>query len=152
METFVFTSDILTTPGAAAAVGRMQNRRGTARVSLCRSKACEVYRLLSSPTVLWLETEWQIRREHTNYKYALTVISLRDKTAQMLARGSFKTARAAEWLWGLKPCLDNSMGSTPSPESVQTVQWTLEQETFLFPRSQGKVRLAKSLPCFLIDC
>ena len=57
METFVFTSDILTTPGAAAAVGRMQNRRGTARVSLCRFKACEVYRLLSSPTVPWLETE-----------------------------------------------------------------------------------------------
>lgn len=70
METFVFTSDILTMPGAAAAVGLMQSRRGTARVSLGRCKACEVYRLLSSPTVPWLETEWQIRREHANYKHA----------------------------------------------------------------------------------
>ena len=48
------------------------------------------------------------------------------------------------------------IGCTPFAESVDmssahTVQWTLEQKTFLFPRSQGKVKIAKSLLYFLID-
>lgn len=78
METFVFISDTLTKPGAAAAVSCIQSRRGTAGVSLCKYRACEVYSLLASRTVMWPETEGQIRIEYTDCKYA-SVISLEIK-------------------------------------------------------------------------
>lgn len=51
----------------------------------CKYNNCEVYSLLSSRTVMPPETEWQIGIEYTNYKYASTVIALRNETAQMLA-------------------------------------------------------------------
>lgn len=70
METFGFILDIFTKPGAGAAVGRMQSRRGAAGWNLCEYWDWEVYNLLSSRTVTQPEIEWQIRVEYTDYKYA----------------------------------------------------------------------------------